>query len=768
MTGLLHEKEFSRSSFLKGGGALVVGFSLAGGAFAGKAAAVNGPPSMSSIDSWLTVNADNTVTVYLGKIELGQGATTGLRQIAAEELNLPFSSVTSPLQEDTGGDHPAQNQGPTVGSGSISGGGPQLRSAAAYAFQALLGMASAKLGVPVTSLTAANGVISGGSGSVKYSDLVAGKLFNVTTPVVTLGAGVAPAKPIDQYTVVGTRIPRIDIPAKVMGTYTYVHNVRVPGMLHGRVVRPRGQGSYGTGATVLSVDTGSVAHIPNVQVVHVGNFLGVVAPHEFDAIQAAAQLKVTWQTQPLLPGTGNQYAQMVAQDAAGLAANKVAAQTGNVAAGFASAAKVITQSYTYPYQVHGSIGPSCAVADVTPTSAMVLTNTQGIYRLQGTIAQTINLPLASVRVQYWEGASAFGHCTSDDVAQAAAVMSQSVGKPVRVQFMRWDEHGWDFYGPAELNVVRGGIDASGNIVAFDYTSYVPYGTNAQETTNELVGFGPLTPLAASAGGADTTNSGTQYNIPNRRVTTKSVPLSPGYLKTGPLRGPGAPQCIFASEQMVDELAHAANMDPVAFRLQNIATTTDPAYGTPGGTRWLSVLNAAAQAAGWTPRVAASNLSSDNVVTGRGIALGSFANSQSGVVAEIQVNKTTGKITPINMYASQNAGLAVNPALVENQMSGALIMGTSRGLFEEVVYDKNRVTSLDWVSYPIMRFKDAPKVTTVVIQRTDLQPTGSGEPPNCPAAAAVANAFFDATGVRIRQAPMTPAHVRAALKAAGVS
>jgi CO/xanthine dehydrogenase Mo-binding subunit len=768
MTGLLHEKEFSRKSFIKGGGALVVGFSLLGGTVAGNASAVPGPPAMNDIDSWLRVNPDNTVTVYLGKEELGQGSTTGLRMIAAEELNLPFTSIDSDLHEDTAGDHPAQNQGPTVGSGSISGGGPQLRSAATYAYQALLGMASAKLGVPVASLTASNGVISGGGGQVKYSDLVAGKLFTVTTPGTTLGSGVAPAKPISQYTIVGTRIPRIDIPDKVAGTYTYVHNVRVPGMLHGRVVRPRGQGSYGAGAPIVSVDKSSIAHIAGAQIVQVGNFLGVVAPHEFDAIQAAAQLKVTWNVQALLPGVGNQYAAMQANEAAGLVTTKVAAQTGNVASGFAQAATVLAQTYRYPYNVHGSIGPACAIADVTPTSAFVFSNTQGIYRLQGTIAQTINLPLNSVRVQYWEGASAFGHTTSDDAAQAAAVLSQQVGKPVRMQFMRWDDHGYDFYGPLELNQVRGGIDAKGNLVAFDYASYVPYGMNAQETTNEWVGFGPLTPLSASAGGADTTNSGSQYNIPNRRVITKSVPLSPGYLKTGPLRGPGAPQSIFAAEQMIDELAHAANMDPVAFRVQNIATTTDPAYGTPGGTRWSSVLNAVAQAANWTPRVAASNLAKGDVVTGRGIALGSFASSQAGVVAEIQVNKKTGKITPIQMYAAQNAGLAINPALVENQMSGAMIMGTSRGLFEEITFDKSRVTSLDWVTYPIMRFKDAPKVTTVVVQRTDLQSTGSGEPPNCPAAAAVANAFFDATGVRIRQAPMTPARVRAVLKAAGVA
>ncbi len=768
MTGLLSEKAFSRTSFLKGGGAMIVGFSIAGGITAGKASAVFGPPSMNVLDSWLTINADNTATLYLGKEELGQGSTTGLRQIAAEELNMPFEAMRSSLQEDTAGDHPAQNQGPTVGSGSISGGGPQLRSATAYAYQALLGLASAKLGVPVANLTAANGVITGGGSSVKYSDLLAGKLFNVNTPVTTLGSGVAPAKAISQYTIVGTRIPRIDIPEKVAGTYTYVHNVRVPGMLHGRVVRPRGQGSYGTGATVQSVDRSTISHIPNVQVVQVGNFLGVVAPREFDAIQAAAQLKVSWVTQAVLPGVGNQYTLMQQQDAAGQTVNKIAASSGNITAGFLSASKILAQNYVYPYNIHGSIGPACSVADVTPTSAFVLSNTQGIYRLQGTIAQTLNLPLNSVRVQYWEGSSAFGHTTSDDAAQAAAVMSQAVGKPVRCQFMRWDEHGWDFYGPNEFNQVRAGIDASGNIVAFDYTSSVPYGTNAQETTNELVGFGPLTSLTASAGSADTTNSGTQYNITNRRVTTKSVPLYGGYMKTAPLRGPGAPQCLFACEQMIDELAHAANMDPAAFRLQNIATTTDSGFGTPGGPRWLSALTTVMTASNWKPKVAASNLSSERVVTGRGIALGSFANSQSGIVADITVDKKSGVITPIHMYASQNQGLAINPALVENQMSGAMIYGTSRALFEEIVFNKSRVTSLDWVTYPIMRFKSAPKVTTVVIQRTDLQSTGSGEPPNCPAGAAIANAFFDATGVRIRQAPMTPAVVRATLKAAGVS
>ena len=493
----------------------------------------------------------------------------------------------------------------------------------------------------------------------------------------------------------------------------------------------------------------------------------MVAPFEFNAIQAAAELKVEWLTDPVLPGAGDQYGAMVQQDAEGLTQTKVALQTGNINAGFAQAAQVLNETYRYPYNVHGSIGPACAVADVSGSSAMVLCNTQGIYRLQGTIATTLNLPLNNVRVQYWEGSSAFGHCTSDDCAQAAAVLSQQLGKPVRVQFMRWDEHGWDFYGPAEFNQVRAGIDGNGNIVAFDYASSIPWAMNNQETTNELVGFGPLNTLTASIGGADTSNSGGQYNIANRRVITKALPLEPGYLKTGPLRGPGAPQCLFACEQMIDELAYAAKMDPVAFRRQNIATTTDPGYGTPGGTRWLGVLDAVTQEARWTPRVAASNLSGDRVVSGIGIAIGG-GTTNAAVVAEIQVDKKTGKIQPIQMYVAQDAGLTINPGLVENQMMGATIFGASRALFEEVVFNKSRVTSLDWVSYPIMRFRYAPKVATVVVQRTDLQSTGSGEPPNEAVGAAIANAFFDATGVRIREAPMTAARVRAVLAAAGVA
>jgi CO/xanthine dehydrogenase Mo-binding subunit len=362
-----------------------------------------------------------------------------------------------------------------------------------------------------------------------------------------------------------------------------------------------------------------------------------------------------------------------------------------------------------------------------------------------------------IRVQYYEGSGTFGHSCYDDAAQAAAVMSQAISKPVRVQFMRWDEHGWDNYGPAQLMDMRGGVDAKGNIVAFEYTHFGIPGISQtlDDPTRQQVGV-PLP--APGLGAVDTTNSGTQYNIASRRVIAKSLPLFNNYFKTSSLRAPQAPQTCFGSEQFIDELAHAAGMDPYQFRLQNI-TTADQ-------NQWRDVLVGVAKLANWQPKVAASNLSDANVVHGRGIGLGAFAGSQAGVVVDIEVNKKTGKIVVKEAYAAQVAGLSVYLPGVEQQMDGNLIMGASRALSEAVIFNKAQVTSLDWVSYPIMRFKESPNTHYAIVQRTDLVPTGSGEPPAAPIPASIANAFFDATGVRIREAPMTPARVRAVLKAAG--
>jgi len=765
MTRLLQGQELSRRSFLKGSGALVVGFSLAGAGLNGTARAAgspfasNGSPDLDQVDSFVAIHGDNTASILTGRVELGQGSSTGLLVLAAEELGMDVGQLEF-VRHDT---NVTPNTGITAGSSSIRTGGLWVRSAAATARQALFGMASTKLGVPVGSLSVSKGVVSGDGKTVTYGELIGDRLFHTAMASPQLLPGVAPAKPVGSYTLVGiAEVPRIDIPAKVIGGYTYVQNIRVPGMLHGRLVRPRGQGAYGDGTrtAIVSVDPSSISHLPGARVVRRNDFLGVVAPHEWDAIQAAAQLKVTYASPPEISGSGNLFQQMRTFDTAGKAPARVQAGAGNVDTALASAAHTVSATYSYHYQSHVSIGPSCAVADVTPNGALVMGNTQDAYAVRTKLQPLLDLPLNVIRVEYWEGSGSYGNAPARyDTSLAAAVMSQLAGAPVRLQFMRWDENGWDNYGPATMVDMRGGVDGNGKIVALDYTGFqIPF--MSTDPTTQHVGF-PLAP--ASLGSADTTNSGTQYTIPNRRVTAKSLPLIDNYFKVHTLRAPGAPQACFASEQLIDELAHAARMDPYQFRLQNLTSAkVNDGYG-----QWHDALVAVGRLANWQPKVAASNLSSNTVVSGRGLALGGYANSQAGVVADIDVNKKTGKITVKHLYTAQVAGLTVYPGGVSNQMEGNLVMGTSRALLEEVAFNPHRVTSLDWVTYPILRFRDSPKVTTAIVQRTDLAPTGSGEPPTAPTPAAIANAFFDATGVRIREAPMTPAHVRAALKAAGV-
>jgi nicotinate dehydrogenase subunit B len=838
MTALVHEREFTRRSFVKGGGAMIVGFTMLGPLAQAASGASDphpftsfGPADSSQIDSWIVVNSDNSVSVKLGKVELGQGSMTGLLMIAAEELGMDISQMR-PITNDT---DRTPNQGITAGSSAISSGGKQTRAASAAAYQALLGLASTQLGVPASSLTVDKGVVTGGGKTVTYGQLLGGKVFNVqmgsqynlnpsqpptpaqaqgvnggglattetaqvpafvASPGPGLAAGAPGTKPVGAYKLVGMDPgpPRIDIPDKVTGSYTYVHNVRIPGMLHGRIVRPRGQGAYGTGTNPqpLSVDASSIAHIKDAKVVQKGNFLGVIAPLEYNAIQAAAELKVTWSPMPPLPSSGNIWSNMRQQDTAGLIKASMPLSMGNVDTALAGAAKTVSQTYTYPYNGHLPIGPSCCVADVAQGGARIFSNSQNIYSTRTAVAQILGLPLNQVRVTYYEGSSVFGSSPQTDVAESAALMSQLVGAPVKLQFMRWDEHGWDNYGPPQMMDVRGGVDANGNLVATDVTMFgVPYFTTTPP--EQMTG---TTTVFAPAGSFDTTNTGTQYNLKNRRVIGKTLPLQDNYFKSTFLRAPQAPQTTFGYEQMIDELAHAAGMDPYQFRLQNVATlASDQANGLTALTwdRWKNVLTKAAQMANWQPKVAASNLGSGNVVRGRGIAFGNFASTMVANIAEVEVNKKTGKIRPIEFWSAQDTGLSVYPGGVEGQAVGSLVQGASRALFESVAYDKRAVTSLDWVTYPILRFVDAPKINFEIVQRTDipgvtsgtLQPNGttaptstvaasgaytagSGEPPTTSIGAAIANAFFDATGVRMRSAPMTPARVRAVLKAAGTA
>ena len=737
----------SRRGLFKAGGALIVGFSLAGAGAADVPAwaapgDIAGPLDPNAIDTWIALHADNTATLYFGKCELGQGNTTGLLQIAGEELDLDMSQLAA-VRLDT---NVTPNQGATSSSSSIERGGPQVRAAAAEARQVLLARASLHLGVQTGSLIVAKGVVSidGERGrAVSYGELLGDKPFKVKF------TGTAPRKQASQYKLVGTRVPRVDLPDKVTGKYVHMQHVRVADMLHGRVVRPRGQRAYGSGAKVVSIDESSIADIPGAAVVRRGDFVGVVAEREWDAVKAAAQLHIVWQDSPALPDR----AALPAVLRAAKSTDTVVVNVGDPDNGFAQAAHIASATYFSPYQAHAPFGPNCALADVGADKALVLSSTQDVYASRAMLATLLGMPVERVRVQYYEGSGTFGHSCYEDAPQAAAIMSQLAGRPVRVQFMRWDELGWDNYGPAQLAEVRAAIDADGKIIAYTYDGW-QHGWHVNETSTELA---MQTPPAERTDGSfsiivNRMSTGSMYRIPNRRVVSHAVPMV-GLLKGSPLRSPLDMALSFASEQTIDELAVAAKMDPLEFRRRNM-----------GDTRWLGVLDAAAQAADWTPRLAASRLSNDEVVVGRGIAIGTHHVSYGAAVAEIEVNKRTGNITAKHLYGALDCGLTVNPGLVENQIIGMLVQATSRMLKEEVTFDTKGVTSIDWASYPVLRFAEHPNCTPIVVQRINEPSSGAGEEVMGAAGAAIANAFFDATGSRIRQYPLTPDRVRAALGA----
>jgi nicotinate dehydrogenase subunit B len=737
----------SRRDLLKNGGAMIVGFSLAAEAASISPAIaargdLAGPPDPNAIDSWIAIHADSTATLYFGKCELGQGNTTGLLQIAGEELDLDMSQMSA-VRLDT---NITPDQQATSSSSSIERGGPQVRAAAAEARLALLQRASMRLGVQIGSLVVSKGVIyidGEPNRPVSYGELLGDKPFNLKF------TGTAPRKQASQYKLVGTRVPRVDMQDKAAGKYVHMQHVRMANMLHGRVVRPHGQRAYGSGAKVAHLDEKSIANIPGARVVRRGDFVGVVAEREWDAIRAAQQLDIAWEKSPSLPEQSKLPELLRTTNST----DTVVVNVGDIERGFSGAVHVASATYFSPYQAHAVFGPNCALADVRADGALVLSSTQDVYASRKMLATLLRMPVERVRVQYYEGSGTYGHSCYEDAPQAAAIMSQLAGRPVRVQFMRWDELGWDNFGPAQVAEVRAAIDAEGKIVAYTYDGW-QHGWHIDETSTELAML--TLPAERTAGSfsivVNRMSTGSMYRIPNRRVVSHAVPML-GFLKGSPLRSPLDMALSFASEQTIDELAHAAKVDPLEFRRRNM-----------GDSRWLGVLDAAAEAAGWKRAVAASPLSDAEVVTGRGIAIGTHHVSYGAAVAEIEVNKRSGNIVAKHLYGALDCGLTVNPALVENQIIGMMVQAASRMLKEEVTFDKNGVTSLDWVSYPVLRFAEHPNCTAVVVQRINEPSSGAGEEVMGAAGAAIANAFFDATGVRLRQYPLTPERVRAALAA----
>ncbi|HEX4134363.1 MAG TPA: molybdopterin cofactor-binding domain-containing protein [Bryobacteraceae bacterium] len=734
-----------RRDFLKSGGALIIGFSLRESLLgqshldANSRPPIPGPPDAKQIDTWLAIHADNTATIFIGFAELGQGNSTALLQVAAEELDLDMSQLKT-VRLDTS---ITPNQGGTYSSASIQRGGPQVRTAAAEARQALLQMASKNLNAPIDRLTVAKGVVSvnnNSAQSITYGALVGDKPFHLAF------TGTAPVKTPAEFKVVGKRVVRNDIPDKVSGKYVYMQHVRVSEMLHGRVVRPRGQSAYGVGAKVLSVDEASIRNIPGARLIHKGDFIGVVAENEWDAVRAAAKLKVTWDMTPSLPGSAGLFESMRNAKST----DRVVVERGDIGI-FGNAPHVVAKTaYHGPYQAHAPFGPNCALADVTADSAVVKCSTQDVYGTRNKLSAMLGMPPEKVRVQYYEGSGTYGHSCYDDVALASAILSQGAGKPVRLQFMRWDEHGWDNYGPAHVGEVRAAADAAGKIVAYEYHGW-QHSWTLLETSEQLAYNKPGAEWPGSgAQGVNANALGGMYKIPNVRIVNHQI-SGAGYLKGGWLRSPLDLSFAFASEQAIDQLAYMLKMDPYEFRKSNIVDE-----------RWMGVLDAAAKAANWRPRRAAPARSA-KVVRGHGIGLGTHLASYGGAVAEIEINKENGKIAIKHLYGAIDAGLVVNPAFVENQISGQLVQTASRMLKEEVTLSTTNVTSLDWNSYPILRFEECPEVTPVVVQRLDRKSSGAGEEVMAAAAAAIGNAFFDATGVRMREYPLTPARVLTALK-----
>ena len=726
-----------RRDFLRAGGAMIVGFGLRDVVLGQERVEKPGPPDAKQVDTWLAIHPDNTATVYIGFAELGQGSSTGLLQIAADELDMEMSQLKS-VRLDT---NVTPNQGGTYSSASIARGGPQVRTAAAEARAALLQLASKKLDAPVERLTVSKGVITAAGRSVAYGDLIGGKLFNLAF------SGNAPVKAPPEYRVVGTPVPRREMPDKVSGKYVYMQHVRVPGMLHGRVVRPRGQRVYGSGAKVLNVDVSSIRAIPGARILRKAEFIGVVAENEWDAVRAAQQLKVTWDTPPALPGNASLYEHMRAAKTE----DQVVRERGDVAGAIGKAAHTASQTCFGPYQAHVPFGPNCALADVKADSALVMCSTQDVYGTRNTLGRVLGLPSDKIRVQYYEGSGTYGHSCYDDIAQAASILSQLAARPVRLQFMRWDEHGWDNYGPAHVGECRAAADASGKLTAYEYQGW-QHGWSNVETSEQLALGRPTAEWPGGAvQGVSALNCGGMYDVANLRLVNHKLPVAE-YLKGGWLRSPLDLSFSFASAQAIDQLAFLLKMDPWEFRQRNIKDE-----------RWLGVLNAAAKAANWSSRPAASKLSAAKVVTGRGIGVGTHLASYGAAVAEIEVNRETGRVVAKHLFGAMDCGQCVNPGNVEAQIGGQLVQTASRMFKEEVTFNTTNVTSLDWSTYPILRFEECPEVTGVVVQRLDQRSTGAGEEVMAAAAAAIANAFFDATGVRMRQYPLTPARVLAALQ-----
>jgi CO/xanthine dehydrogenase Mo-binding subunit len=714
------------------------------------------PPDAAKLYAWLAVHPDNTATLFTGKVDVGTGAQTALAQIAAEELDFPIDRLSVVM----GTTSETVDQGPTYGSLTIRYAGPQIRAAAAAGRAALMARAAAHFATHPDLIEAQDGfftVKGAPHRRIAYGTLVAGQRLDVTIGATGRGFAmqVAPhakLKNPKHYRVVGQSIPRKDIPAKVTGAFTYVQDVKLPGMLHGRVVRP-----YGVHSQLISVDDSAVKQVPGfVQLVRRDNFLGVVCETEWGAITAAKILGSVlhpknpqayaakwsnWQGLPTMAALETTVREAPGQEA-------VVLERGAVDQAITGASRVLKASFQSPFQMHGSIGPSCAIADVTRERAIFWSGTQMPHQDRHDIAKLLEMNPDQLEIRWFEAAGAYGRNGLDHAVADAAILSQAVGKPVRVQWMRWDEHGWEPKGPPIVQDLEAAIDAAGKVTAWKHHMWVPTLGDTTLIACALIGH----PNRVGAIGHGSPAVTYAYDFPNARITGHDE--GKVALRTAWLRSPAQFETTFAMEAFIDELAAATQSDPLQFRLDHLK---DP--------RAIAVLRAAAAHYGWQPRPAHGKKPQDGKpAQGRGIAWVNRDDTRVATIADVVVDPATGRIHVTRVVVAQDCGLVINPDGVRNQVEGNIIQSLSRTLHEEVTFDHANVTSRDWVGYPILRFDQVPDSIEVVLVNNDpnYPSHGAGEPATCPTAAVIASAVFDATGARLRQLPFRPARVKAAL------
>jgi CO/xanthine dehydrogenase Mo-binding subunit len=751
-----HSQALSRREFLLASGALIISTVGATGSLAlAQGASAKLVPSPEQLDSWLAILPDGTAEAFFGKMDMGQGLEVAIAQIVAEELDLGVEQVVVRMGDTA----TTCNQGGASGSTGVSLGARPLRNAAAEARRILLSRAASVLNAPLDQLSVTRGVITVAGGKTQratYADLIGGKQFD--SPLEwnkSIGnfmdvKGQARPKAQQDYRLVGQSIPRRDVAGKIFGSDDFVTDIRVPGMLHARMIRaPR------AGSTIASVNADSIR---NARVVREGEFLAVVAEREWDAIQAARALEVKWTAPPDDPFPGTDGLHDHIREASVLK-REDAMRTGDPEAAFKRAARVIEAQYEWPLQSHASMGPACAVADVRADTATVWTGSQKPHSTRDGVAKLLGLPAEKVRGVWVMGPGSYGRNDAGDAALDAAYLSKLAGRPIRVQGMRADGTAWDPKGAACVHRARAGLDAAGKVIAYEFIakglSRVNVMFNESDPRDCLAGMSLGMPLNPGAGLGTPAES---YGFESKLLAWEVVPAllercSP--LRTSHLRDPLGPEVHFGSEQFIDEIAHATGTDPVAFRLEYIRAPRDAA-----------VVKAAAEKAGWSARGPATRSARAlhaKVLTGRGLAYAQRADTVVAVVAEIEVYPREGRIWARKFTVAHDCGLIINPKSLRQTIEGNVVQGLSRTLFEEVRFDRNTVTSVDWASYPILEMRDAPEtIDIVLINSTDVAPSGAGEPTMRCIPAAVANAFFDATGVRLRRVPLSAERVKAAL------